>query len=73
MYLRWRNKGLATEERLAYAFGSYNAGFGGVRKAYRKASSVHKTVSTWDQVAPYAPRETRGYVKRICGLMRKKR
>ncbi|MEJ2308851.1 MAG: transglycosylase SLT domain-containing protein [Gammaproteobacteria bacterium] len=71
MYLNWRNKGLTTDERLAYAFGSYNAGFGGLRKAYRKASSVNATVSTWEEVAPYAPRETRKYVKRIRGLMRK--
>ena len=71
MYLRWRNKGLPTEERLAFAFGSYNAGFGGVRKAYRKASASKGTLSRWDQVAPHAPRETRKYVKRIRGLMRK--
>jgi membrane-bound lytic murein transglycosylase F len=70
MYLKWRNKGLSTQERLAFAFGSYNAGFGGVRKAYRKASAKHKSITKWEQISPYAPRETRGYVKRIRGLMR---
>jgi len=71
MYLHWGNRGLPTEERLAFAFGSYNAGFGGVRRAWKKASGSHENISKWEQVAPHAPRETRRYVKRIRGLMRK--
>lgn len=70
MYKNWRDKIPQKSERLAFAFGSYNAGFGGVSKAYKKASKVHKTVDTWDKVASYSPKETRGYVKRIRGLMK---
>ena len=73
MYKLWgkEKKDLPTQERLAFMLGSYNAGFGGVRKAYRKASKKQPDIKKWEQVSPYAPRETRGYVKRIRGLMKK--
>ena len=68
LFRKWK-KGLATEERLSFAMASYNAGYGNVRKAYRKAEKKHGTVREWPQAAPYAPKETRRYVKRIASLM----
>ena len=69
MYKNWNKKIPHKQERLAFAFGSYNAGFGGVRKAYKKAVKVHSTINKWDQVSSFSPKETRRYVKRIRGLM----
>lgn len=69
LYRRWRKNEVPSDQRLSFTFASYNAGFGAVNKAYRKAGKKHKEVKTWDQVAPYSPRETRGYVKRIDRLM----
>ena len=60
LYRYWAK--IREEERLFYAFGSYNAGLGGVLRAYKKTG---KKAKTWKQVAPYAPDETRKYVKRI--------
>ncbi len=68
MYRKW-NKGLEGHERLAFSFGSYNAGFGGMSKAYDKAVKKHGDVTAWHQVKDFAPSETRGYVHRIRGLM----
>ena len=69
MYRRWGESELDSNERLSFAFGSYNAGFGGVKKAYKKASKVHSKIETWDQVSSFSSKETRRYVKRIRGLM----
>ena len=69
MYKRWSESELDSDERLAFAFGSYNAGFGGMRKAYKKANKVHSKIETWDQVSSFSSNETRRYVKRIRGLM----
>jgi soluble lytic murein transglycosylase-like protein len=71
MYKLWKkeNENIPARERLAFALGSYNAGFGGVRKAYRQASTGEKEVKRWEEVSPYTPLETRNYVKRIHGLM----
>ena len=47
---------------------------GGMRKAYRKATASteeEEEITRWSQVSPFAPRETRRYVKRIKGLMAK--
>ncbi len=68
LYRRWK-KGLPTEQRLSFALASYNAGYGNVNKAYRRAKGKLGEVKRWKQVAPYAPSETRHYVKRIKGLM----
>ena len=70
MYRKW-DKGFSFQERLAFAFGSYNAGYGGLRKSYRKAVKHHGEVTAWNQVKDFAPRQTRGYVHRIRQLMRK--
>jgi membrane-bound lytic murein transglycosylase F len=68
LYRKWQ-KGLPTQERLAFAMASYNAGYGNILKAFRRAQGKVAEVKQWKQVAPYAPRETRHYVRRIKGLM----
>jgi membrane-bound lytic murein transglycosylase F len=70
LYRKWKRKEVPVAERLLFAFGSYNAGFGGMLRAYKRASAEHDAVREWRQVAPHSPRETRGYVERITGLMR---
>ncbi|MCU7796844.1 MAG: transglycosylase SLT domain-containing protein [Candidatus Thiodiazotropha sp. (ex Semelilucina semeliformis)] len=67
LYRKWK-KGLPTEERLAFAMASYNAGYRNVLRAFRRAQKVGD-VKSWEQVAPHAPGETRFYVKRIRRLM----
>ena len=70
LYRKWKRKrDIRTAERLNFAFGSYNAGYGNVLKAYRRASDRHVEVRDWRRVAPFAPNETRHCVKRIQQLM----
>jgi membrane-bound lytic murein transglycosylase F len=70
LYRKWKRKrGIQTAQRLMFAFGSYNAGFGNVLKAYRRAENRDAEVRRWAQVAPFAPAETRRYVARIEELM----
>lgn len=57
------------DEALNFAFASYNAGPGRVRRAYKKAVKSNKQASEWQQVAPHAPSLTRRYVRRIHKLM----
>lgn len=70
LYRRW-SKHINSSERLPFVFGSYNAGFGNVRKAYRKALKKQDGVKRWAQVEIYAPKQTRHYVRRIHRLMKK--
>jgi membrane-bound lytic murein transglycosylase F len=70
LYRKWKRHSIRTAERLRFAFGSYNAGYGNILRAHRKASEVHEEVRRWDEVAPFAPGETRHYVRRIDGLMK---
>jgi len=70
LYRKWKRKrSIHTQDRLAFTFGSYNAGYGGVLRAYKRANKKHAEIKQWDQVAPFAPKETRHYVKRIQRLM----
>jgi membrane-bound lytic murein transglycosylase F len=70
LYRKWKKKKtIATSQRLSFAFASYNAGLGNVLKAYNRAEKKHGDVKQWGQVEPYAPGETRFYVKRINNLM----
>ena len=68
MYKRWRKR-IGGREHLFFAFGSYNAGYGRVSSAYRRAASSDGEVTSWAAVSPFAPRLTRQYVHRIRGLM----
>lgn len=69
LYRKWKRKpDLRTSERLNFAFASYNAGFGNILKAHRRAEE-RAVVRGWAEVAPHAPGETQRYVERIHGLM----
>jgi len=67
LYRKWK-KGLPTEERMAFALASYNAGYRKVLRAFNRAQKAGE-VKSWVQVAQHAPGETRYYVKRIRRLM----
>lgn len=67
-FRKWK-EGLPSEERLSFALASYNAGYGNVLRAYQRASRSDDKVREWRQVAPFAPAETRKYVRRIRKLM----
>jgi len=67
-YVKWK-KGLPTEQRISFALASYNAGYGSVSKAHKRAEKKLGEIREWRQVEPYAPRQTRFYVKRIHRLM----
>jgi len=70
LYRKWkRKKTISTEERLSFTFASYNAGFGAVLKAHKRAFKKHGDIKQWEQVEKFAPKETRFYVKRIINLM----
>jgi membrane-bound lytic murein transglycosylase F len=69
LYKRWSEKVPDRKERLRYAFASYNAGFGRVHKAYRKAAAG-AAAPRWRDLAPLTPKETRLYVKKLHRLMR---
>jgi membrane-bound lytic murein transglycosylase F len=68
LYRRWK-RGLPTQQRIFFALASYNAGYSNINKAYRRAKKSHSEVKQWEQVAPFAPSQTRHYVRRIKGLM----
>jgi len=70
LYRKWQ-QGIPTEDRLSFAFASYNAGYGNVRKAYRKAENALGELREWEQLAPYLPGQTRHYVRRIARLMQR--
>ncbi|MGB0712450.1 MAG: transglycosylase SLT domain-containing protein [Gammaproteobacteria bacterium] len=71
LYRHWTDDLPNLDDRLAYTFASYNAGLGGVLKAYKRSGTnkVEKNERSWDRIRPYTPRETRGYVSRIRELM----
>ncbi|EIC22265.1 transglycosylase SLT domain-containing protein [Thiorhodovibrio frisius] len=69
LFERWRKRIGHGDEHLLYTFASYNAGFGRVSKAYRRAGGKAGKVLPWRQLAPYVPEETREYVKKIQRLM----
>ncbi len=71
LYLRWDDY-IGPSERLPFAFGSYNAGFGNVRKAYREARKKKKPVKRWADVEALVPGQTRHYVRRIQRLMKRR-
>jgi membrane-bound lytic murein transglycosylase MltF len=68
LYRRWAEH-VEGDQKLSFAFASYNAGFGKVRRAFRRAQKAGMKVPSWKTVAPHAPRPTRRYVRRIHRLM----
>lgn len=65
LYDKWRTPPPG-EERLYFAFGSYNAGYGRIYQAFRQ---VPEEAELWQAVKPYVPPQTRHYVSRIQRLM----
>jgi len=65
LYDKWRTPPPG-EERLYFAFGSYNAGYGRIYEAFRQ---VPRNDGSWHAVKPYVPPQTRHYVRRIRLLM----
>ncbi len=68
LFRKWQ-KGLTEQERLFMTFASYNAGLGNILRAYKRSP---KPITAWDDIAPRAPKETRGYVQRIKSLKKEK-
>ncbi|MBF0471450.1 MAG: transglycosylase SLT domain-containing protein [Gammaproteobacteria bacterium] len=66
LYKRWSHP--SGEERLFLTLASYNAGFGRVRSANRKAGGGEDT--SWNETRKFVPGETQHYVKNIQRLMR---
>ncbi len=69
LYRRWVKRLPAKSERLNFTFASYNAGYGTIRRAQRRASRKESNPWSWETVAQHSPRETRFYVRRIARLM----
>lgn len=69
LYDKWEFLDTDERQRLFFAFGSYNAGFRRVRQAYNKSVKKHKMVREWSQVAPFVPKASSYYVRRIRKLM----
>ncbi|MCK5394957.1 MAG: transglycosylase SLT domain-containing protein [Gammaproteobacteria bacterium] len=54
------------QDKLYMTFASYNAGYGRILNASKRTESKEKN---WEEIKPFLPEETRGYVKRIRKLM----
>lgn len=59
-------KKTAAQDKLYMTFASYNAGYGRILNASKRTGSKEKN---WEEIRPFLPRETRGYVTRIRRLM----
>ena len=68
LYRLWMDRVPATWERLKIALASYNAGYGNIRTAARRAGKP-ETVKRWAEIERFAPSITRAYVRRISTLM----
>jgi membrane-bound lytic murein transglycosylase F len=65
LYDKWRTPP-AGDERLLFAFGSYNAGYGRIYQAFKQAPD---TTGAWHAIMRYVPSQTKYYVRRIQHLM----
>lgn len=65
LYQRWKTPPPG-EERLYFAFGSYNAGYARLRKTLQR---IKPETASWEKIEPHIPGQTRHYVRRIRGLM----
>ena len=68
LYERWARR-VPRSERISFMLASYNAGYAGVSRSVERARGAGAAGGAWEQVAPYAPVETRNYVMRIKELM----
>ena len=59
-------KKTAAQDKLYMTFASYNAGYGRILNASRR---VGKKEKDWEEIKPFLPKETQGYVSRIRRLM----
>jgi soluble lytic murein transglycosylase-like protein len=57
--------------RLCFTFGSYNAGPSRIEGSVKRARQSGRAHGQWEQVAPYAPKTTRRYVRQIRDLVGK--
>ncbi len=64
LYRKW-DYPVPTRDRLLLAFASYNAGFGAVMRAKKKAGA---DPPLFERIEPFLPRQARGYVNRILAL-----
>jgi len=55
-----------SQDKLYKTFASYNAGYGRILNAEKRLKGK---AQGWKEVEPFLPKETRGYVHRIRGLM----
>ena len=65
LYDKWHTPP-AGEQRLLFTFGSYNAGYGRIYKAFKQAPD---RTGSWHTVTRFVPSQTRHYVRRIQKLM----
>lgn len=68
IYKKWGAK-IPSVDRMFLTLASYNAGYGTMLKARKKAAKQGDSEHRWDTIAPFAPGETRSYVSRIGQLM----
>lgn len=71
LYDRW-NSWVPPEQSLKFTFSSYNAGLRRMLRVKKRAAAEGLDSDLWSSVAPFAPDQTRHYVKRIHGLMGRK-
>ena len=65
LYDKWHTPP-TEDERLLFAFGSYNAGYKRIHKAFQRVTGSKRT---WKTVAHYVPPPTKHYVNKIQELM----
>jgi membrane-bound lytic murein transglycosylase F len=65
LYKRWVSPPPG-DERLFFAFGSYNAGYTRIKNTFQQ---LDPPTASWEHVAPHVPGQTRHYVRRIRSLM----
>ena len=68
LYKRWVSPPPG-DERLYFAFGSYNAGYTRIKNTFQK---IDPPTASWKNVESHVPSQTRHYVRRIRSLMGKK-
>jgi membrane-bound lytic murein transglycosylase F len=68
LFERWR-RWVPRDQSLKFTLASYNSGLRRIAGIRKRAEADGRNSSDWNAVAPYAPSETRRYVKRIHELM----